>query len=408
MSLRTLASRASVAILAASWILNPRYFGYFGSEGLFRWGALLACAVSALLLTPTSFYRTKLFWAFCGVLLAAGLSIVAAGLSRDSIADFVRMALLITVVPLVMQGARTTRGIQDDFLLILTATVVASLALHFVDSRATVSGRLLGITAHPNDLALLAAASAIIPPVVPLAPIRGFAFTLRFVASVWVVVLTESLMGILIVVGWYVAHLLSAMLTATVLRREKYSLTVFYVLSVLATVMILAPLPIALLDSEVAFTLFHMDESSYIRYRLWSGAISVFSEYPLTGSGFGTTQYGYSIRGVEGEYGYSHSVILNYLSTTGMIGLTAIVCLIFSVSRIVGQHPVEKTLSDRKRLVSALFFSVLMFSSMEAGLQQMPLSWIVLWLCVGLALSAQSTEVATVTRQSGLPQAALA
>ncbi|KKT30817.1 MAG: hypothetical protein UX04_C0009G0006 [Microgenomates group bacterium GW2011_GWF2_45_18] len=79
-------------------------------------------------------------------------------------------------------------------------------------------------------------------------------------------------------------------------------------------------------------------DSSIIRTIVWKGAIDVWKRYPLTGSGVETFAYSYYLdRPIEHNlvsewdflYNKAHNEWLNYLATTGIIGLTSYLVVVF-------------------------------------------------------------------------------
>lgn len=80
-------------------------------------------------------------------------------------------------------------------------------------------------------------------------------------------------------------------------------------------------------------------ESGAIRRIVWSGAINLWKMHPLVGSGVETFAYGYyNARPVEHNlvsewdflYNKAHNEFLNFLSTTGLIGLLTYLSVIFT------------------------------------------------------------------------------
>src|SRR3989338_463038 len=78
-------------------------------------------------------------------------------------------------------------------------------------------------------------------------------------------------------------------------------------------------------------------ESGVIRLIVWKGAVDIFKYYPLTGSGVETFAYAYyQFRPIEHNlvsewdylYNKAHNEYLNYLSTTGALGLISYLSLI--------------------------------------------------------------------------------
>lgn len=97
-------------------------------------------------------------------------------------------------------------------------------------------------------------------------------------------------------------------------------------------------------------------ESGQIRLIVWKGALEIFKHYPLFGSGVETFAYSYyNFRPVSHNlvsewnflYNKAHNEYLNYLATTGLIGLGTYLLLIatfisWSISRIMNNESRKK------------------------------------------------------------------
>jgi len=88
-------------------------------------------------------------------------------------------------------------------------------------------------------------------------------------------------------------------------------------------------------------------DSGEIRRIVWNGAINVFRRYPLLGSGVETFAYSYyQDRPVEHNnvsewdflYNKAHNEFLNYLATTGIVGLSTYVLLLIWFGVVVVAH----------------------------------------------------------------------
>ena len=85
-------------------------------------------------------------------------------------------------------------------------------------------------------------------------------------------------------------------------------------------------------------------ESGQIRFIVWKGALDIFKHYPIFGSGVETFAYSYyQFRPVEHNltsewdflYNKAHNEYLNYLATTGILGLSAYSIMIIIVITVI-------------------------------------------------------------------------
>lgn len=81
-------------------------------------------------------------------------------------------------------------------------------------------------------------------------------------------------------------------------------------------------------------------ESGYIRQIVWKGAVNLWKQYPILGTGVETFAYSYyKVRPVEHNlvsewqylYNKAHNEYLNYAATTGTVGLTAYFTLVITM-----------------------------------------------------------------------------
>lgn len=88
-------------------------------------------------------------------------------------------------------------------------------------------------------------------------------------------------------------------------------------------------------------------ESGTIRRIVWQGALDIWRRYPILGSGVETFAYSYyQSRPVEHNYvsewdflyNKAHNEFLNFLATTGIVGLTSYVLLLLATSWQLWQH----------------------------------------------------------------------
>lgn len=112
-------------------------------------------------------------------------------------------------------------------------------------------------------------------------------------------------------------------------------------------------------------------ESGQIRLIVWQGALEIFKAYPLFGSGVETFAYSYyNFRPQEHNlvsewdflYNKAHNEYLNYLATTGIVGLGTYLAVIFT---FIGWSTKYYVLSIKKKQHNA--YHLLLIPSLLAG-----------------------------------------
>jgi len=373
---RSSAIALAIAFFCLVWIIDPAYVGMLGREGLFRWGGLCLIALLALGSPVTyAFFATRTF-AFQGLFVAVMLVSTMTSGTTAGYVEALRLAPICLAAPLVVACGRAggRERLRSMLIVLLAGVAVASVASGYLDGR-FYRGRLFGVSWHPNALTLVAATLC---AVMLFAPLRSrFWSGAGFIAGAWAVVLSDSLLGIVTVLTAVAGKLIQKWLGGRAAIVFLVGSTIFWVF---------APLAIALLMQDYRSWFGLVDRSTFQRLVIWHDALRTFLAHPLLGIGFAYEQSFYDLISVVTFY-YSHSVTLTYLRTTGVAGLLAIGLLIVHVTGISGRN------AGRGDWFSfSLLFPVLMMSSVEAGLQQMPISWILFWLAVGLAMSEAEQE----------------
>jgi O-antigen ligase len=264
--------------------------------------------------------------------------------------------------------------------LIFGITVAASLLLAVIDDRVFVLGRLEGVTMHPNVLALVAAVFAILPE-----DSEGRAprlrRLLRLAAGGATVILTQSLLGFAILVIWVLAQAGGWVLGRLTAVHAQQATRLLLVSAV--CVFLITPFITTQVDLNDVLRLVADDPSQVIRVKLWHSAWLTLLDNPVLGSGFGSLDLV-----TDHEFAYSHSVVMDYLRSTGILGGMAMLLLLYQVIRATFALPMEDTglVAPNIPVALPIAFAIIMFSSAEAGLQQLPLSWVMLWFAVGFGV----------------------
>jgi hypothetical protein len=343
---------------------------------------LLGMSVASILSGDTAFYRTKIFAAGVCLFAVMWLSLAVHSATSGAVAAFLHLMPLILVAPLVL-GERRRHGesaLLHRLTLIFGGTVAASLLLGAFDEKVYVLGRLQGITMHPNVLALVAAVFAMLPQDEGgRAPqLRRW---LRLAAGGATVLLTQSLLGFAMLVIWILAHV-AGWTIGRLMSLQSQQVTRFLLVSA-ATVFLITPFITTQVDLNDILRLVSGDPSQVIRVQLWHSAWLTLLQNPVLGSGFGSLDLV-----TEHEFAYSHSVVMDYLRSTGILGCMAMLVLLYQIVRTTFALPSEEAnlVTPNVSVALPIAFAIIMFSSAEAGLQQLPLSWIMLWFAVGFGV----------------------
>jgi O-antigen ligase len=110
-----------------------------------------------------------------------------------------------------------------------------------------------------------------------------------------------------------------------------------------------ALLSVLLFGAWYAYRLSHaradkITHSGTIRLIVWEGALKLAARYPLTGTGPETFAYSYFLTRPEAHnyttekdliYNKAHNEFLNFLATTGLIGFTAYVFMLYMMIRVL-------------------------------------------------------------------------
>jgi len=283
--------------------------------------------------------------------------------------EVLRLAPICLVAPLAIEIASAGNREQFKALIIgtLMAIATASIIAGYFGGR-IIEGRLYGVSWHPNALTLGASTLCSICLLSP--PTSRLWSTVCFAVGAWAVALSDSLLGIVMV---------SATAAASLLRLWFGPRSAVMALMATAIILIAAPPIIAAVVSDNLSWFGLVDLSTFQRLVIWKDAAQDFLAQPVLGTGFAGGQSVYDFRSLV-TVNYSHSVVLTYLRTTGLVGFVSILALIIHVTL----HTVRSSAND-DLFPLAILFPALAMSSVEAGLQQMPLSWILFWLAAGLA-----------------------
>jgi O-antigen ligase len=154
-------------------------------------------------------------------------------------------------------------------------------------------------------------------------------------------------------------------------------------------------------------------ESGEIRRIVWTGALDVWRQYPIFGSGVETFAYSYyQVRPVEHNlvsewdflYNKAHNEFLNFLATTGLVGLVTYLTIImvflwFLVTHLRSQEEVSYLfaafLSGYLALAVSNFF----------GFSTVPVAFLFfLFPALAMVMTQKKPEEATTTQPLNLPQ----
>ena len=372
---------ASILFFLVTWIVDPAFVGLVGQEGLFRWGALLVVAVLAVGTRSARRFLCSRTFFLQAVFVSAMLASTFVASSDAGYLEVLRLAPICLVAPLAVEIASAGNRERFKALIIgtLMAIATASIVAGYFGGR-IIEGRLYGVSWHPNALTLSASTLCSICLLSP--PPSRLWSTVCFAVGAWAVALSDSLLGIVMV---------STAAAASLFRLWLGPRSAVMALMATATILIAAPPIIAAVFSDNLSWFGLVDLSTFQRLVIWKDAAQDFLTQPALGTGFADGQSVYDFRSLV-TVNYSHSVVLTYLRTTGLVGFVSILALIIHVTL----RTVRSSAND-DLLPLAILFPALAMSSVEAGLQQMPLSWILFWLAAGLAGPMAGYRVRTAT-----------
>lgn len=382
------------------WIVDlPRYFGS-GPETLLRWGSLALPSILALLgsrsrlprRTPVSIISSVS--AFIFILL---VTILVTDVTGPGYVELARVILSIGVLAYVAKNFQDNTSANQLIKLlgdVLLTVCVLSLAAQYLDPLSVKAGRLRGITPHTNILGLACAIGVAV--CCSDFSRKGKIFNIFQISLyVFTAFLTQSSTCELICISIIALRSLELFLIKIGVQRRSALTIVSNSAWIISVLSLFTPFAFMLLGRNAAINAFRYDPATLERYYAWRTSLDNFTAHPILGTGYGSGLALYETSQKEVTVlRYSHSVILTYLGTTGIVGCIALLSVVLfcmmTVSRAAKTNAPDTNGAARTAIF--LLFSIVMFSSVEAGLQLMPVSWCVLWLAVGLALQKPLVE----------------
>ena len=412
------------ALIILAWTVDwPRFF-FPGLETYIRWGSLVV-PLAGLLIFGRKLARpvpAQIHIGFFGVLFCIFLSAVFNGIDMGQVIHITRLILCYLSIYTYL---RVATNIDDLFLIFKTIQLsclficVSSLLLFWTDPAAAVNGRLTGISWEPNFIGYISMLLVGLTTVADNSLYSRIFSTLCVAVALWASILTEGSLAIA-TIGLYLASIaLFYGLRASFYPRAQAHLLRWRLLYLACAATLLFPLISVFSDRLAISNALYDDRSSLARYFAWSTSWDRFLSNPFVGAGYGVQTE------IDSETAllYSHSVIMDFLGTTGSLGLVAFVLMMIHCVGMAQKAPLVAVASNQKvayvlNSSCGVIYATLMYSSVEAGLQLMPQSWLLLWCSVGsLAFILQPVVVkkvrlrftpsVTVHPASSLPNAAI-
>lgn len=393
----------AIVVSTASWVIDPVALGLSFDFGGISWASAALCGLLAA-------WQLQRAGKMAHLLIAAAtfgtfICISALG-TRDAGRSVIEaLRVLSTFSVLVVVGVHRPGSSFGDLLAraidILFAIIIGVSITLALLSLGIQGGRAYGVTAHPNILGLLSAIFALTPSARSREKVLSWRGLCRYGVGLVGVMLSQSLICFLIIGAGTAIAVLSYAWRASARNRARFWLGVACFLLAWSVPLVWVSLP-----SNVALGLIQGDYSSLERHYVWHESLQRFLRNPLFGDGFANViSYVREYRADIGSLRYSHSFALWYLATTGAVGIVLISGLVFLVVATIGRAlrtpRTPTSFSDGWMLATA--FGVLMFSSVEAGLQLMTLSWILFWCVAGLASSKTETSKVVAHRPAASP-----
>ncbi|MCK1606584.1 O-antigen ligase family protein [Bradyrhizobium sp. 166] len=396
---------ALCVLFILSWAIEPDMFGDgAGAVPALRWAIIvLMCLVTPFISTHAVRRGWSIAW-FVGML---GLTMVLNGALDVSFPIFARilsagiLAIFAATLP-ISQRAK----LAQILLWAIAAVVAGSVLLIFVapERAFRVIGiereRLYGLTPHPAVIGYLASLVATVFCSTALFTKRKTMPRLRdgaiAVVGVIAVVLADSRTGeialVLALVGEFGIMLLISW--GAVSRSIALPWFLFVIAIVVSTT-----LPIAV-ASGVLPVLVHEDQysgSTSSRLQIWKLGLSDFDSNMAIGNGLGTTFATDEIIADKGSGDksllfYYHSVLINYLAKSGIIGVLGLIAILFCApyACLACARRVARQRSASRDDVTLLHFTVtacivtVVFASTEAALQNLYPSFLIFFLSITL------------------------
>ncbi len=393
----------AVALLCASfvvsWSIEPELFESGPSlAAAMRWIIVITMCMISPLVSLSGVGRCWSIIAFVG---AIGLTIPFSGALESSFPIFARilgagvLAIFVGTLPF-SQRIRVVRTL----LFVIAALVICSLLLSFISPERAyramgIRPRLYGLTPHPAILSYLASlvatvftSTALFTKARKMSRLRD---GLLAVLSAVVIVMADSRTGEIALPAALLCQMAAFRLVKSrvLLRSIRLPWLTFA-----GAMVVCASLPIAVATRAIPVSI---EENQYAgstqsRLAIWSLGLSDFEDNVIVGNGLGTAFIVDDPNADKNFLLYYHSVLINYLAKTGLIGAAGFVVLLLSAcyaclayaQRIARQRSFGESEMILLSFIVAACSVTVAFATVEAALQNIYPSFLIFFLSITL------------------------
>lgn len=392
LSLRPIISIAPAYAFAA-WTVNWPHLVMPGLETYLRWSAIFFPVVLLIAFGSKAKARVPLQLTVVGLAYLATVLISSAtgGLSSYEAYNILRLAMafgFLYYTAFVLSSEASLKLALNQLRISIFLVCVISLLFWVTGAGILPNGRLRGICSEPNLLGFVAMMTA----AMACGPVRNQRERVlnlsMYAAALGTAYLTQGALAIVTVVAlgtsvilFYMARAADVAWTTVMLWRTRGVLTVGFLA-------LFAPLAVFVFSQETVRNAVFDDLATGERYLAWSTAANRFLANPWLGAG-------YSVQtelNLQNSLLYAHSAIIDHLGSVGLIGAGLFVAMVLLVT-IYSASAVRRAVASRNypaiRIADTCclcLFALLAFSTVEAGLQIMPISWVLLWTVAGGAI----------------------
>ncbi|UPJ78944.1 O-antigen ligase family protein [Bradyrhizobium sp. 183] len=389
-----------------SWAIEPDLLGEASSiVPSARW----AIVVFMCLLVPfVSGRGVARGWSIAFLLFALAFTMILSGALDVSFPIFARilgagvLAMFAGTLPL-----SERLSIVRYILMASVAVVVGSLAMSLIAPERAFHliglqrERLYGLTSHPAIIGYFASLVATVFGSAALFTRRSKGLRLRdgFIAAIsaLVVYLADSRTGeIAFPLALCCEFVVMRLINSGLIRRSIMVPWLLFGGAVLMSTMVPIAvatdiIPVSVKDDQYA-------GSTAGRIALWKLGLSDFESNMVVGNGLGTTFATADLNADKNLLFYYHSVVINYLAKSGIVGTVAIIALLLSspyaclagARRVSQQRPPSPDELIIVRFVVAACTVTVAFATIEAALQNLYPSFLIFFLSITLLSRARA------------------
>ncbi len=391
LSLRHLVCLAPAYALAA-WAVNW-YAVIPGLETYLRWSSMLLPLVLIIAFGRNHSNRPSTILAIAGLIYftVVILSSSLGGLSSYEGTNVARLLLSFSFLYYVTRVLGAERNIAISLIQLKYCAFILcglSLILWLFGEGFSANGRLYGVGSEPNLLGFVCMVLAATCCATWGGKRSRFLNFAMYAVALGTAYLTAGILALATVlalgasvVAFYLARISHVRLPVIIMWRTR-------AVTMIGCALLFAPLTLFMFGQQTIRDALFGNLSSMERVLAWSTAIDRFFANPWLGAG-------YSARtelNLTHSLMYAHSAIIDHMGSVGLIGTVLFVAMVF----IVCAHAIDAVRSGlahrhlptigSAETCCLILFAILAYSSVEAGLQILPISWVLFWVVAGATL----------------------